>query len=318
MTTTRTRIPTYLAFDVEVAAVRRLSPNYTRVTFTGDLGNFADGGPLGTRDMRLKIIVPAAADALSPVDIDTANWYRRWLTLDPSIRGHMRTYTARAARLHQDPPEVDVDFVLHLNQGGHGGPATTWAAAAKPGDRLTILGPNRHCPDPSGIEWRPPTPTPRHPVHLLLAADETACPAIAAILETLSRHYTGDVLIEVPDAADIQHLTAPPGVQIIWLVRGERDHGQMLKRTVEEVMSTLDFLEAGPSGDLPDVDIDTDILWDTPQERPDRDHATLYAWIAGEAGTIRDIRRSLVLEHHVPRQHVAFMGYWRRGRAEAT
>jgi iron complex transport system ATP-binding protein len=44
----------------------------------------------------------------------------------------------------------------------------------------------------------------------------------------------------------------------------------------------------------------------------------LYAWLAGEAAVIRTLRRHLVAECGVDRRAVAFMGYWRRGRAENT
>lgn len=42
----------------------------------------------------------------------------------------------------------------------------------------------------------------------------------------------------------------------------------------------------------------------------------LYAWFAGEAGVIKTLRRHLVTHRGVDRKSVAFMGYWRRGRAE--
>lgn len=45
--------------------------------------------------------------------------------------------------------------------------------------------------------------------------------------------------------------------------------------------------------------------------------SSFYAWFAGEAGTIKTLRRILVTDTGVCRRRVAFMGYWRRGRAEA-
>jgi NADPH-dependent ferric siderophore reductase len=41
-----------------------------------------------------------------------------------------------------------------------------------------------------------------------------------------------------------------------------------------------------------------------------------YAWIAGEAAVIKDVRRYLVREVGIDRKQVAFMGYWRQGKAE--
>ena len=42
----------------------------------------------------------------------------------------------------------------------------------------------------------------------------------------------------------------------------------------------------------------------------------LYAWIAGEAAVIRELRRYLVREVGMDRRQVAFMGYWRIGKSE--
>jgi NADPH-dependent ferric siderophore reductase len=41
-----------------------------------------------------------------------------------------------------------------------------------------------------------------------------------------------------------------------------------------------------------------------------------YAWIAGEAGVVKDLRRYLVRDVGIDRKQVAFMGYWRKGKAE--
>jgi NADPH-dependent ferric siderophore reductase len=64
--------------------------------------------------------------------------------------------------------------------------------------------------------------------------------------------------------------------------------------------------------DLDDVDIETGILWEVPVEP--RGTAGAYAWLAGEAGVVKELRRHLVREVGLPRTSVAFMGYWREGR----
>ena len=46
--------------------------------------------------------------------------------------------------------------------------------------------------------------------------------------------------------------------------------------------------------------------------------APLYAWLAGEAGVIRTLRRHLVAERGLDRRAVAFMGYWRLGHADGN
>ncbi|MBB1019014.1 siderophore-interacting protein, partial [Dietzia sp. DQ11-71] len=41
-----------------------------------------------------------------------------------------------------------------------------------------------------------------------------------------------------------------------------------------------------------------------------------YVFLAGEAGLVRAMRRLAVDAAGVPKEAVAFMGYWRRGAAE--
>lgn len=320
MSTTQT-VPSYLPFEVQVAAVRRLSPSFVRITLGGaDLVDMDDGGLLGTRDTRIKVVIPVTPGArpLAGIDMSEADWYRTWLALDPCVRGHIRTYTARYARQSASVPEIDIDFVLHLDEHGAGGPATVWAANAQPGERLTVIGPNRHHGKATGIEWKPPTPATGRQLQVMLAGDETAAPAIAAILETLPDQHTGHALIEVPTAADIQELSAPPDITVTFLVRGDRPRGEQLQAAVENAVSSHSPAPRTPV-DVPAVDVDSQILWETPQDQPDTVTGAaepFYAWIAGEAAVVRNLRRSLVQRHGIPREQVAFMGYWRQGRAE--
>ena len=123
----------------------------------------------------------------------------------------MRTYTVRQERLDAVYPEIDVDFVLHFDAAGNGGPAATWALNAKPGDSLVLIGPNNraaHCVTAesySGIEWRPGLAQ-----RVLLAGDETAVPAISSILESLPPYMSGHAILEVPDAATSRTSPQPP------------------------------------------------------------------------------------------------------------
>jgi NADPH-dependent ferric siderophore reductase len=57
-----------------------------------------------------------------------------------------------------------------------------------------------------------------------------------------------------------------------------------------------------------------EIVWDVPAGPDD---SGIYAWLAGEAGAITRLRRHLVGELGIDRSRVAFMGYWRMGRAES-
>ncbi|CEA09171.1 Vibriobactin utilization protein ViuB [Arthrobacter saudimassiliensis] len=322
-----------MCFDVEVRRVSRIGANFQRITFAGSC--LAEFGVQGrTDDLRIKIVLPSRTPdgrVLPLPDFDCADprWYQDWLQLDPSVRGAMRTYTVRAARCSGPEPEIDVDFVLHFDADGVGGPASSWAAEAQPGDRVAIIGPNAaNCVTAEaygGIEWRPGLAR-----HVLLAGDETAVPAITAILEQLPADVTGYALLEVPDPADIQPVRTASGVGVRWLPREGRPHGTLLEGAVRTAVAL-------PGGALPlprtgqepeEVDVDQTILWETPQrldpevlKSSANPHAPagalpFYAWIAGEAAVVRGLRRYLVRDAGIDRKQVAFMGYWREGRAE--
>ena len=301
----------YRQFHVRVAAARQLSPSFLRITFTGDdLAGFGCGG----YDQRLKIILPAAGGTLTDMPSGD-DWYDRWRALPNDRRPVLRTYTVRAARPEQ--AQVDVDFVLH----GDVGPASRWAAAARPGDEAMLLGPDRPGTGrPWGCEWSPPDGARR----LLLAGDETAVPAVSAVLECLPATAPVTALLEVPSAADALDIAAP-GADVRWLPRdggghgartadgGHAAHGARLAHAVREIVAGW-VAPSADSGEVVDIDVDNSILWEVPDAEAPSDG--LYVWLAGEAAVVQGLRRYLVGELCLPRGAVAFMGYWRRGRPE--
>ena len=335
--------PMTLAFEVTVSSVQELSPNFRRITFGGySLRDFGVHG--GTLDLRVKLMIPSLAEdgtqlPLPVFRMEQSGWYREWLAMDPATRGSMRTYTVREERLDAVYPEIDVDFVMHFDAEGDGGPAANWALNAKPGDALTIIGPNNraaHCVTAgtySGIEWRPGLAQ-----RVLLAGDETAVPAISAILESLRPYMSGHAFLEVPEVGDFLDLKSDADVDITWLARGasvgrSRPHGELLQEAVRAAVPAPGWVgikaSAGGAGPEPeDVDVDQDILWETPARMETAAIAAtknpgmpagampFYAWIAGEAGVIKDMRRYLVRDVGIDRKQVAFMGYWRQGKAE--
>lgn len=295
----------YRVFDVEVLRSARLSPSFLRITFAGaDLDSFADLG----FDQRIKLALPLPEAGLDYLP-SGPDWYPRWRELPEDQRNPVRTYTVRAVR--QAAREVDVDFVLHGDRGS----ASRWAAVARPGARVAIVGPDaRYHGDHGGADFRLP---PRGRA-FLLAGDETAVPAIAGILERLPGDAHGDVLLEVPQSADALALECPPGMRISWLGRDGAEHGSRLIPAMRTVAART--LGGSPArravGVLDEPDVDTELLWDVPD--PDRapERAGQYAWLAGEAGVIKTLRRYLVSELGLDRRSVAFMGYWRLGRSE--
>lgn len=335
--------PMTLAFEVTVSSVQELSPNFRRITFGGYcLRDFGVNGD--TLDLRIKLMIPSlAADGteipLPAFEMAESGWYQEWLAVDPAVRGSMRTYTVRGSRLDSVYPELDVDFVMHFDAEGNGGPAANWALNAKPGDSITIIGPNNRAAQCytaeiyGGIEWRPGMAQ-----RVLLAGDETAVPAIAAILESLPPYMSGHAFLEVPEAGDFLDLTSPADVQITWLARGaaigrSRPHGELLQEAVRKAVPVPGWVgikasDAGAGPEPEDVNVDVDILWETPARMETAEIEAsknpgvpaggmpFYAWIAGEAAVIKDMRRYLVRDVGIDRKQVAFMGYWRRGKAE--
>lgn len=291
----------YRVFGVQVRGLRRVSPSFLRVTFTGhDLDAFADRG----FDQRIKIVMPLPDSGIAHMPTGE-NWYLRWRELPEERRNPIRTYTARAVR--RAAREVDVDIVLHDDGGG---PASRWARTVRPGDIAGLVGPNAEFDgDTGGLEFRPPD-TARA---LLLAGDETAVPAVASILECLPREARGEAVLEVPEPDDVLPLEAPAGVRVTWLPRDGDAHGSRLVPTVRTVADRLVNGGAARPVELDDIDVDREELWEVPEEGA---AGELYAWLAGEAGVIKTLRRHLVSERGLDRRSVAFMGYWRLGRTE--
>lgn len=286
-------------FPVEVRAVRRLSPTFLRITFTGDgLDRFADNG----YDQRFKLLLPLPEHGLKHLPTGE-DWYAEWCALPTEHRNPMRTYTVRAVRpAHK---EVDVDMARH----GPTGPASSWAETAGPGSVACLMGPSAdHDGEHGGVDYRPHADAD----FVLLGADESAVPAVAGILERMPPETRGEAFLEVPTSDDRLELRKPPGVRVTWLAREGEPHGERLIPAVREATGRL--LTADAAGPEPeDIDVDVDDQWEVPEEPG---AGRLYAWLAGEAAVIRTLRRHLVSECGVDRRAVAFMGFWRQGRPE--
>jgi NADPH-dependent ferric siderophore reductase len=250
-------------FALQVARTRRVGPSMVRITFTGpEVDGFRSGG----RDQRFKLFLPQPHQErpLVPVEAGAEGWFAAWQAMDPDERAVMRSYTVRAQR----PGELAVDFALH----GGTGPAGRWAAAAQPGDQVVAIGPTEE--DNAGIDFRPPPGTD----WVMLAADLTALPAVAGILDRLPAGLPVRAWVEVPHPEDAQPLDTD---------RGDRRVEWLTGRSA---------LDAVREAELP--------------------QGTGYAWIAGEAATVRGLRRHLVNERGWDRTSVTFTGYWRRGATE--
>ena len=117
----------------------------------------------------------------------------------------------------------------------------------------------------------------------LFVGDESALPAIAASVERSPVDATARVLIEVEGPDEEQKIDAPPGADIVWLHRGDRPVGEALVAAVRE----LDF----PAGDV-------------------------HAFVHGEAGFVKELRRHLRHDRQIPRERLSVSGYWRLGQSD--
>ncbi|MGP4011293.1 siderophore-interacting protein [Streptomyces sp. 4N124] len=262
-------------FSLHVVRTLRLGPSLVRVTFAGDeLRDFHSNG----RDQSLSLFLPHPGQTEPAVPIELGDgWWQGWRELPDDVRAVMRSYTLRALR--REPDEIDIDFVLHGVEPGAAvpaGPASRWASRACAGDRVLLLGPA--VADNRAIRFRPPADTDL----VVIWGDETAVPAVSAIVESLPAGTRARVWLEVHHAGDIQDLVTEADADITWLVRAE---GSPMA------------LDAVRADQLP------------PAERP-------YVWIAGESGCVKQLRRHFVGERGIDRRRVTFVGYWRQGLTE--
>ncbi|GAA3003014.1 siderophore-interacting protein [Actinokineospora diospyrosa] len=238
---------------VPVVRVERVTPHMARVTVQDE--SLASLAGAGTDQNVMLYLYPEGTVLPEPLTLESARG------LWAQVRPLTRTYTLR----RHDPVtnEVDFDFVLH----GDAGPASAWAARVRPGDQMIFVGPSpAYQPDPAA-DW------------YLLAGDETAIPAIAAILAALPPDKQVLAYVEVADAAEEQPIDG-----ITWLHRDGAPAGQ---NTV-----LVDAIRAAElPGGLPEV------------------------WLAGERSAMLAVRAHLLDDRGYPRQRVRPTTYWRLGES---
>lgn len=178
---------------LDIVAIDDVTPHMRRITLAGD-----DVARFASPDMlHLNILVqkPGLAEPQWPhVGGDGLIWWS-----DPDNRPDYRKYTVRSVDVARGC--IELDFVLHADAG----PGSAFAAQARVGDSIGIVGPGG-----GGLveaEW------------YCFAGDETALPAIARMLEALPATARGTAYIEVADASEIQPLTYDCDVTLEWLLR---------------------------------------------------------------------------------------------------
>ncbi|MFI2665431.1 siderophore-interacting protein [Micromonospora carbonacea] len=261
-------------FETTVTATRRLSPGFVRVTLGDE--RLRELAP-HQRDQRIKIMLPVGGDypAGLRAGLPEQGWRREWRSTPDRERPLLRSYTAYRTR--PAAGELDLDFYLHQPHG----PASTWAAGARPGDRLILSGPHVRAGQPGyGVQWEPGPAT-----RVLIAADETAYPAVRGILTSLGPGVRATVLLEAGTAADagtLDDVTAGHSVEV-GLRDGARG-GTALAAMVGDWLAEHGAAAAGAG-------------------------SRFYAWAATESSRIAHLRR-LFTEAHIAPERVHTQGYW--------
>ena len=249
-------------FVAEVLSTERLTPHMIRVVLGGKGLEYFRAGEFSDHYVKLQLPPPGASYSapFEPERVRENHPAEHWF--------RTRTYTVR----HWDESlrELTVDFVYH----GDTGIAGPWAAAARPGDKVQMVGPGgAYSPDPDA-GWH------------LMAGDEACIPAISASLARVPVGIPVFALIEVEDAGEELRLESSGELRIEWLHRSgrPRTEGDLLLEAVRSLE-----LPAGLRG---------------------------QAFVHGEAGMVRDVRKHLIVDRGMDRADVSATGYWKYTETE--
>jgi len=179
---------------------------------------------------------------------------------EPARRHYTIRSFDRAAKL------IDVDFVLH----GHETPGVAWAQGAKPGDILDIRGPRGRMALEPAADW------------YLFLGDETAIPAIFALIEALPAKARAFAFIEIAGDEDQQAVETAAQLQLKFLSRDGALPGP--NNLLAKALAGF-ALPAGKG----------------------------QAFTLGETSNIRALRHALV-ERGMDRSQIYSEGYWRPDR----
>lgn len=255
----------HVQFGASVAAVADLNDSMRRITLAApELTGYDLAGP----DEYFGLLMPGADGRLHLPDAKRVNVRAAVAEMAEAEQPGLRWYTIRGLRRSRG--EVDVDIVTH----GDCGPGSAWASRARVGD-------------PVGFRSGGALYTAFDPPRQLLVADETAVPALLAILEERERRGLpgpGEGLaahVEVPSTALLDGVGVPAGITVH--ERGDADPGT----------AVLPALVADPSAT---TGLD-------------------YAWACGESGLATSVRRHLVQQVGMDKKAITFSGYWKLGAA---
>jgi NADPH-dependent ferric siderophore reductase len=188
---------------LSIKHVEKIAAHMIRVTLTGDLQDFTSLG----FDDHVKLFFPDGTN--------DAQGAPNLLSRDFTPRRH-------------DPAAntLEIDFALH-----DAGPATRWAAQAKPGGTLVLGGPRGSFIIPTEYDW-----------HLLIG-DETGLPAISRRLAELPAGSRAIVIGEVDGREDELAFDSETDATVVWAHRNGAAPGE--SDALAKKLSTLKFPAGG-------------------------------------------------------------------------
>lgn len=210
----------------------------------------------------------SGADVAVFICCDAARAPGAWIKLFVPRAGGMvgRAYTLRRVDLAKG--SFDVDVVLHDS-----GPLSSWARSAQDGDAVEFAGPRD-----GGFILRPESQW------IVLIGDETALPAIHAILASVPVRLAGTVLVETDHPGEHEAFFIGPNVRLRW-IRCAPDRFS----AGSPVLAALDREAILPGAG--------------------------QAWVAGEAASVAAVRTLLHEKWKLANTHIRAKGYWKSGVA---
>ncbi|WP_314503020.1 siderophore-interacting protein [uncultured Microbacterium sp.] len=185
----------FTARRATVLRVERVAPPMVRVTVSGaDFTDFTSTGPAD----HVRVFFPDAAtgDLVAPTPVGPGEDG----IIRPDGPAISRDFTP-LPRTVEGGIEIDLDFFVHADPG----PASSWAASARPGNDIVILGPRGSRRAPQDIDG------------LLLICDETSLPSASRWVREVPPGTPVQVIATVTGDARwvADYLGALPGVSVL-------------------------------------------------------------------------------------------------------
>lgn len=307
---------------------------------------WGEQGPGPRADSYVKVLIPPAGGAVDVDVADMARWRREFMAAPREEAGWMRTYTVRDATTvelaGQRVPELAIDVVLHGDPEHGMGPGAAWGDTVRAGDSARLL-----VPSGDSAWWAAWDDGRAAGQDVVIAGDETALPAISAIVEGVEQRVRVNrpvdgayepprsitVAVEVPAEADAVPGAGPralaraascdePGAHRVlldggtelvwtWLPRGTRERNLALELWLWERLAehARRYWAVGHT-ELASWQDESEFVWAT--ARPGG--RGTYWFLAAESSAVKSMRRMCV-SGGVPKADISFMGYWKQGAA---